>query len=416
MIVGKLVKDPERRLEELTNCTEDIIKEQLVLTKQANIVVNYEYARTLVNDHHDHLDKTSLQKELLSRPRGEHSLIAASNESWERLQGALMPMFSGQSLQEYFDSLVEIVETFLATELENDRTVFSDRYRELTLDILMESFFHDPQQAPVEELQKLKHLARTHNQLSPLMILKMLLPEFVPTKRKRVLNAQRDRIDRELSAIGDSEEEGILGQLLAHDDVTEQEAFDTIKTLLMAGKSSTALGMIYSTYEIVTQGYQEPLREELRAIEEPIEFADLHQLSYLDQLINETLRHRTVIPFISRLATADIETEEFSFEAGDSIFIPIMSIHKHPKYWDEPEAFNPERWADRNKNTAPLMPFGIGPRKCLGEQLARMSMRLLHYKLFRNHHVEITRPDNLDTYLTKSIEVDSDIVGTVEKI
>jgi hypothetical protein len=94
--------------------------------------------------------------------------------------------------------------------------------------------------------------------------------------------------------------------------------------------------------------------------------------------VTETLRKHPVVPFLDRVPVSDYvlpnpsskETEPATLREGTLVYIPVMGIHHDPKYYPEPERFDPERFTEENKNSRPhftYLPFGDGPRMCIGK-------------------------------------------------
>lgn len=137
------------------------------------------------------------------------------------------------------------------------------------------------------------------------------------------------------------------------------------------------------TYELsINPDIQQKLYEELVKTEnglhgKRIDYETLHKLKYLDQVVSESLRKWPAAPVTDRACTKDYQCEfgedkKFRFENGVSFWIPIYGLHHDPKYYPEPEKFDPERFSDENKHKivpGTYMPFGVGPRNCIGKYL-----------------------------------------------
>lgn len=127
----------------------------------------------------------------------------------------------------------------------------------------------------------------------------------------------------------------------------------------------------------------------------PLTSEALHDMKYLDMVVSETLRMWPVSPALERFVNKPYVVENtngnrFRLEVGDGIWIPTFAIHRDPKFFANPNTFDPERFSDANKhNIRPgtYMPFGIGPRNCIGSRFALMEMKsifvylLLHFSL-----------------------------------
>lgn len=139
--------------------------------------------------------------------------------------------------------------------------------------------------------------------------------------------------------------------------------------------------LTFAAYELaVNPDVQTRLFEEVRETSESIGGQRLHydalqKMKYMDQVVTETLRKWPPALLTDRLCNRDYVFDDgkdmkLLIEKGRVVWIPISAIHRDPTYWPEPEKFDPERFSDENKkNVIPgtFMPFGNGPRNCIGE-------------------------------------------------
>ena len=126
---------------------------------------------------------------------------------------------------------------------------------------------------------------------------------------------------------------------------------------------------------------------------------DLARLPLLAGVINEALRLYPPVWLISRTATVDDEIGGYGVPAGALVCISPYLLHRHPDYWDEPEMFDPDRFAEEPPAERPefaFMPFSGGPRRCIGERFALFEARLalatirqqVQIRLVADHPVE----------------------------
>ncbi|KZC05568.1 Cytochrome P450 9e2 [Dufourea novaeangliae] len=174
--------------------------------------------------------------------------------------------------------------------------------------------------------------------------------------------------------------------------------FDTMSTLLA-----------YLTYELaLNQDIQEKLREEvdhyMTKENEEITYETLSKMEYLEMVVSETHRKYPVV-ITDRVCTEKFELppagpgyNKTTVNPNDSIWIPIYALHHDPKYFPNPDKFDPERFNEENKrNIVPYtyMPFGVGPRMCMGNRLSMMEAKIVTVHLLRKFFVlpnEKTKP------------------------
>lgn len=184
------------------------------------------------------------------------------------------------------------------------------------------------------------------------------------------------------------------------DDIVSQ-AF----IFFLAGFDSTANLMCYMAYELALHSdVQEKLRKEVdRCLEEgngQISYDSLTKMEYMDTVIAETLRKYPSMIFNDRVCTQKFQLPpaEPGYSAadlypGDNVWFPVYSLHHDPKYFPDPEKFDPERFSEENKSKIvpyTYIPFGVGPRKCIGDRFALMETKMLMAHLLQRLVVKRT--------------------------
>jgi len=130
---------------------------------------------------------------------------------------------------------------------------------------------------------------------------------------------------------------------------------------------------------------------------QPLTYEALQTMKYLDMVVCESLRRWSIAPFSDRSVNKPYVIElkngkTINLKVGDGLWIPIVGYHMDPKYWTNPQKFDPERFSDENKhNIVPgsYIPFSIGPRNCVGSRYALMAVKSLMYHLILNFRLEV---------------------------
>jgi len=170
------------------------------------------------------------------------------------------------------------------------------------------------------------------------------------------------------------------------DDIVSQ-AF----IFFFAGFDTSSTLMCFAAHELaVHQDIQKRLREEIQQHTEgndEISYESLSKMSYMDMVISETLRKYPPVIFLDRLCVKKYELppsqpgcKNVIVEPDNVLMFPAYALHRDPKYFPNPEKFDPERFSEKNKdNILPYtyLPFGLGPRKCIGNRFALMETKIL---------------------------------------
>ncbi|XP_050513845.1 cytochrome P450 6j1-like isoform X2 [Diabrotica virgifera virgifera] len=162
--------------------------------------------------------------------------------------------------------------------------------------------------------------------------------------------------------------------------------------LLIAGQETTSAIVAYTLYELALhQDIQERLRNEIKnnyEIYQGFTYEGIQKNKYLDMVINECLRKYGVLPFLDREAVSDyrLEGTDLVIEKGTGVYIPLFAFMRDPKYFPNPEKFDPERFADNNVNAEELLyfPFGEGPRACIVYEPEPYKQFINNYIVYNN--------------------------------
>jgi cytochrome P450 family 3 subfamily A len=114
-------------------------------------------------------------------------------------------------------------------------------------------------------------------------------------------------------------------------------------------------------------------------------------MKYLDMVIDETLRMYPPSVTLNRAASTDYEYNDIKVRKGQIITVAIYALHHDPEIYPQPEQFQPERFSDENKRKRDhqaYMPFGAGPRNCIGMRFALMEMKLMLVSVLAKYRFE----------------------------
>ena len=168
--------------------------------------------------------------------------------------------------------------------------------------------------------------------------------------------------------------------LAARDDdgspMTERQLLDEARTIFLAGHETTALALTYALYLLAAHpAAQTALRRELADVlgGRPPTHADLPRLIYAKRVVTEAMRLYPPADVLGREAVADCAVGGVRIPRGTTVFMSQWAVHRDPRYFPDPETFDPGRWTDAFERSLPrfaYFPFGGGPRFCVGQAFA----------------------------------------------
>jgi cytochrome P450 len=198
-----------------------------------------------------------------------------------------------------------------------------------------------------------------------------------------------------------SERSDLLSMLmLARDEetgegMTDEQLRVEVTTFLLAGQETTSLALTWTWYLLSQHA------DVRRRLDEEIDgalcgrlpgFGDLGKLPYTRMVIDEAMRLYPPAWAFSRQALADDELGGFHLPRGWLAFVVPFVLHRLPAYWPDPETFNPERFSSEQSATRPkfvYLPFGAGPRQCIGNQFALIEAHLVVATLAQGYHLHL---------------------------
>ena len=226
-------------------------------------------------------------------------------------------------------------------------------------------------------------------------ILQQIIPRWVPTpgnlRTRRAIHRLDEIVYRMIAARRQNgEDRGDLLSILLHardaDDgshMSDRQVRDEVMTLFMAGHETTAVALSWVWYLLAHHPeVDRKLAAELGAIVGPRTPAvnDVPRLPYTAMVVNEALRLYPPAYAVGRQAVRATAIAGHPVGPGMIVILPTWVVHRDPRWWEEPEAFRPERWTDEATQRRPrfaYFPFGGGPRQCIGAGFATMEAVLL---------------------------------------
>ncbi len=343
--------------------------------------------RILVSNHHNYVKGAGIDRIKLLLGKG---IMTSEGELWTRQRYMMQPLFHRRVINKFGDLIAAVNDSFMARwePLAARGAVIniSEETSELTLQIVLRSIFSDDMERMTQELGSnpfeliTKEPARNLEFVYKFRALTKLLVKLI-ARRRTESREYFDFLDM-LMHVRDKESGAAMsdGQLV-----------NEVMTLIVAGHETTASGLNWTWYLLSQHPEAEArLHAEIDAtpdISAP-GLAQTETLSYTQQVINEALRLYPPGWLLYRRTIGPDVLGGFSVPPDTNVLVPVYLIHRHPRVWEEPEAFRPERFAPEREGQRPrfaYIPFAAGPRHCIGEPLALYEMLMHVYKVARRY-------------------------------
>ncbi|XP_058837427.1 probable cytochrome P450 9f2 [Topomyia yanbarensis] len=198
---------------------------------------------------------------------------------------------------------------------------------------------------------------------------------------------------------------------------TENELIAQCFLFFLAGFDTVSTAMTFLTYELtINPDVQNRLYEEIERTNQslngaPLSYEILQKMEYMDMVVSEALRKWPPAVVSDRFCTKDYLYDDgagtrFTIEKDQTIWIPTIAIHNDPKYYPNPEKFDPERFNEANRSkidAGAYLPFGVGPRNCIGSRLALMEVKLIVYYLLKDFSFHLTEKTEVPLRMSKNL-------------
>jgi len=344
----------------------------------------------LVARHRDFIKSPGVR---LLQPLVGEGLFLAEGESWLRQRRLLQPAFHRQRIVGYGEVMAALADRHLAGWKPGEVVEIHGEMMALTMAIVAKTLLDADVSGDAHEAIQAANvlMADFGARLQSFNV----IPFWMPTPRNVRSRRAIRRLDTLiLRIIADRRARGgdrgdLLSMLLDAQDaddgsrMTSRQVRDEVITMFLAGHETTAVALSWIWYLLATHPEVEArLAGELRDVlagRAPA-VADLPRLRYAAMVVTESMRLYPPAYGLGRQAALPTEIAAQPVAAGDIVIAPTWVVHRDPRWFDEPLAFRPERWAGDLAQRLPrfaYLPFGGGPRQCIGNSFAQMEAVLL---------------------------------------
>jgi cytochrome P450 len=388
----RLVRDSLELLRSVAREYGDLVR--IPVITGTRILVNHpDYIQQVLVFQPQKFHKSKLSKEATERLLGQ-GLLISEGDFWRRQRRLAQPAFHKQRINEYSPAMLECAEAQVRNWRDGETRNVAQEMMELTLEAAVRTLFGTT--LPGEA----QHVGRAMTFLMRYSLGRARKPLQIPASWPTPKNLRANReyhfldslvyriISERKAQAGSNHRNDLLSLLMGAMDedgsqMTRKQLRDETMTLFLAGHETTAITLAWTWYLLAQHPAVEGrLEEELRSIlgGRPPEIADLARLPFLHAVVYEVLRLYPPAYILARVAVAPFRIGQYDFPAGETVLLSQWVMHRDPRYYDEPDAFRPERWLDGLADRLPpgaYFPFGDGPRRCIGQGFALLESALV---------------------------------------
>ncbi|KAI1283231.1 Cytochrome P450 3A24 [Halotydeus destructor] len=379
----------------------------------------------LIKDFHLFSDRQIFGKGPYASDIATSNLIAATDQRWRNMRGIVTPTFTSGKLKHMAPIMNQSVNQ-LMSKLDKDSeggkreiNVYTS-FQGLTMDAIARSAFgittntsggEHPlivaSRAVFTSKTPILHAATMffpglegilypiRTLITKMKELTMHIPrQYIYSVCASILEGRRksDKQHADLlqNLIDASSDEGSKKMVLSDNEIIANSFI-----FLEAGYETTSTTLTFITHVLVNhQDVQDKMKQELAEFKtkhgtEPDSYLVMTELPYMDAVIHEALRlYQPVTYFTNRVAKEDYPYQDKIIPKGTTIFVPGPQIHRNPKFWPEPDTFDPMRFYKTKINPVHFLAFGAGPRNCIGMRFAMLEMKLALSKLLTTYRLE----------------------------
>ncbi|SMF34580.1 Cytochrome P450 [Xaviernesmea oryzae] len=386
--------------------------------KERTLIVNHPgLIRHVLVDNAGNYEMSEI-RQLVLRPILRDGLLTAEGEVWKRSRKAMAPVFTPRHSKGFAGQMLskseEFAERYATAGTEGKVFDISVDMTDLTYAILSETLFSGEIAGDKESVSEdVDALLHRMGRIDPMDM--MRAPPWVPRltriggrkvldkfrgivaetmiERQRRMREEPDKVPQDFLTL--------LLQLEGPDGLTMDEIEDNILTFIGAGHETTARALAWTLY-CVAQSPQlrERMEEEIDRVlasgAEPVEWLDL--MPWVRASFEEALRLYPPAPSINRAAIEEDswtspEGQTVKIDAGVTVLVMPWTLHRHELLWEKPRAFMPERFLPENRgsiNRFQYLPFGVGPRTCIGATFALQEAVIALAVLMHRYRFDVT--------------------------
>jgi cytochrome P450 len=305
-----------------------------------------------------------------------NGLIVSEGEFWKRQRRMVQPAFHRNAVAALMGVItaanIALLEKWQQAAREGQTVNVTRDVSRMVLEVVLRTIFGNDYQEIAEPFNILSEESARDLQFAQTFRLLRKLVGAIVARRRTIRRSDTD----------------ILGMLVEARDrksgqgMSNAQIVNEVMTLVVAGHETTAITLNWSWYFLAKHPHvEQKMSAEINSVcaNGTPGFEDLSKFTYTRYVLEEAMRLYPPLWLMTRKAVRDDRLGEYFVPAGTEIYVPMYFIQRNPALWDDPDHFDPDRFdPTREQMRHPLaqMPFGAGPRNCVGEPLARLEMQM----------------------------------------
>ncbi|MFN2214766.1 MAG: cytochrome P450 [Anaerolineales bacterium] len=396
----------------------DIVRLELPKNQYVYSIANPEsiqHVMQMNNQNYTKGDRIKIVKPLIG-----NGLFASEGEFWRRQRRMMQPAFHRRQIEYLAQEMVATIEEMLQkweTVADTGQIVnIQHEMMGLTMDVVTRTLFTSSL-SPDEIAELGEQITFLLDMITERSQAIFPIGEKMPTAKNRRFDDGVATIDKIIYRLIDQRKrsqakyDDLLSMLIAARDedsgegMDDKQLRDELVTIFLAGHETTAIALSWS---VALLSLHPAVRRELQAeVDRVLDgsipgAADYNELPYTNAVISEAMRLYPPLPVTIRQAIEDDVLDGHTIQANSSIFINIYSVHHNPDVWENPEGFDPQRFLPDKIKEIPrfaYLPFGGGPRQCIGNNFALMEAVLALSMITQRYELNLVPGADLDPYM-----------------
>ena len=391
----------------------DVFRLKIGLNNEVFFCRDAAFAEYALQKNQKNYVKSKIQTEDLAKYVGK-GLLTSEGEHWKKQRKLIQPAFHKKQLNNLLDSIKDAILTEYQRIESNTTIDVFPILNDLAFQTVVKSLFSSA--VNQDDINRLQYITESAQQ----MMVKELRQPYLGwwfkasgkiekhlelthearTILKRIVNQRRS---------SQTKQDDLLDMLLdaRYDDgspMSEEQLVDEILILFTAGHETTSNALTF-TFQLLAlhPEWQDKIHEEKLSVKTESDdiMTQIMASKICQQVIEESMRLYPPAYFIDRVNVAKDEFQGMQFEPGSNLLFSVYEIHRHPKLWEQPNDFLPERFSEGGRKfSSQYFPFGAGPRKCIGNNFAMFEMIIAVTELVSKFKIH---PDFSDIDITPLI-------------